>query len=424
MNTRFDVLVVGAGPAGIAAAVSAAEVVRRVALVDDNPSPGGQIWRKGAALPASARRWLGALNASSVSCLSGWSVYDAPAPGVLSAERNSEHINLHYDKLILATGARELFLPFPGWTLPNVFGAGGLGAMARGGLPVQGKRIVIAGSGPLLLAVAAHLAARGARIVAVCEQAPIPRLARFAVHLLPQPAKLMQGVAYRWAFREAAFHTRCWPVAANGTEKLESVTLQQVTRQWSISCDYLACGFHLVPNIELAQLIGCRIEDGLVATDDLQTTSLADVLCAGEPTGIGGVELALVEGQVAGLAAAGNLEVAQKLARRRRKMLGFARSLSQAYALDPQLRKLASDATFVCRCEDVAFGALRPHNSWRDAKLHTRCGMGPCQGRVCGAAASFLFNWNIDGIRPPVIPALVSSLAATNTISDDTKENT
>lgn len=421
MNQRFDILVVGAGPAGVAAAVSAAAVGKRVGLVDDNPAAGGQIWRAGITRPASARKWLDKLDASHVTRLQGWRVFDAPAPGLLRAEYKSECDELTYGKLILATGARERFLPFPGWTLPNVMGAGGLDAMVRGGLQIAGKRIVVAGTGPLLLAVAAHLARQGAKIVAICEQAPLRRFLPFGVQLLREPAKLLQGVEYGFATRGAKFYTSCWPIAANGGNKLEAVTLERNGKRWEEPCDYLACGFHLVPNLELPVLMGCRIEEGFVAVDPLQRTSIADVFCAGESTGIGGVELGLLEGEIAGLAAAGRTEAAEKLARKRGRKLGFVRGLRGVTALDPRLKKLASDTTLLCRCEDVSYGKMSEHADWRDAKLHTRCGMGPCQGRICGAAAEFLFGWDVTpadfGVRPPIFPALVSSLGATDKLT-------
>ena len=293
MSEHFDILVVGAGPAGIAAAISASSSGKRVGLVDDNPAPGGQIWRSGASQAAAARKWLARLDAAPVLRLQGWRVFDHPKRGTLRAEYNQDCRDLRYGQLILATGARELFLPFPGWTLPNVMGAGALDAMVRGGLPIAEKRVVVAGTGPLLLAVAAHLSRRGAKVVALCEQAPLRRFVPFAAHLLSEPAKLLQGISYLTATRGTQFYTSCWPIAASGTEKLESVTLQRGGKNWDVRCDYLACGFHLVPNLEMAALLGCRIEDGFVATDDLLRTSVADVFCAGEPTGIGGVDLAL-----------------------------------------------------------------------------------------------------------------------------------
>lgn len=421
MKQHFQVLVVGAGPAGIAAAVRAAESGQRVGLLDDNPAAGGQIWRRGARLPKAARQWLAKLSAASVVRLQGWHVFGAPAKGILLAERNglsvtasgeSDHLELSYDKLILATGARERFLPFPGWTLPNVMGAGGLDAMVRGGLPVSGKRVVVAGTGPLLLAVAAHLVGHGAKVVAICEQAPMRRLRPFAFSLLSQPGKAVQGIRLRFATRGARFYTSCWPVAANGREQLESVTLLRDGKQWQVECDYLACGFHLVPNLELPRMIGCRIQDGFVAVDQWQQTSVSNVLCAGEPTGIGGVDMAVAEGQIAGLAATGSVERAKKLMEKRNRGRGFVHALEAAFELDSRLRSLPSSETFVCRCEDVSFGALTGYSSARDAKLHTRCGMGACQGRICGAAAQFLFGWGANSVRPPILPAYLSSLAA------------
>ncbi len=346
--------------------------------------------------------------------LQGWRVIDHPISGTLRAERNQNCRDLSYGKLILATGARERFLPFPGWTLPNVMGAGGLDAIVRGGLPIAGKRVVVAGTGPLLLAVAAHLARRGAKIIAICEQAPLCRFVPFTATLLSDPAKLLQGIAYILATRASRFYPGCWPTAASGKEKLESVTLQRAGRTGTCPATTWPAVIILVPNLELAALLGCRIEDGFVATDDLQRTSVADVFCAGEPTGIGGVDLALLEGQIAGLAATGRTTEAEQLAQHRRRRLGFVHALRDASALDPQLKKLATETTLVCRCEDVSYGALREHASWRDAKLQTRCGMGPCQGRICGAATEFLFGWDSaqieSNIRPPIFPAMVSSL--------------
>jgi len=180
----------------------------------------------------------------------------------------------------------------------------------------------------------------------------------------------------------------------------------------TISCDYLACGFHLVPNTELAAFLGCEIDQGFVRVDDFQRTTVSGVFCAGEPTGIGGFELAVHEGQIAGLAAAGRTDEARRFFSAREKQKKFARALETAFSLRPELRGIVSPATLVCRCEDVSYSKLRSCANWRAAKLQTRCGMGPCQGRVCGPATQFLFNWNPDSVRPPIFPARVESMAA------------
>jgi NADPH-dependent 2,4-dienoyl-CoA reductase/sulfur reductase-like enzyme len=150
--------------------------------------------------------------------------------------------------------------------------------------------------------------------------------------------------------------------------------------------------------------------NGFVQVNEFQATSVPDVFCAGEPTGIGGADRALVEGQVAGLAAAGAWDQARTLFGRRAAWVGFRAGLDQAFALRPELRQLAAPDTVVCRCEDVRLADLKGCESLRAAKLHTRCGMGSCQGRTCGAAVRFLFGWENDSIRPPLFPVRLASL--------------
>lgn len=429
MTLHFETLVVGSGPAGIAAAVCAAESGAKVGLIDDNPNTGGQIWRTGVKSGSgvshgqAAAKWRGRLLAARVTPLQGWSVFDQPSPNILCAERGEESTSFRYDNLILATGARERFLPFPGWTLPNVMGVGAIQAMVKGGLPIRGKRVVLAGSGPLLLAVAASLKAAGAIVVCVCEQASVSQLLPFALSLVATPGKIAEGICYKAATLEIPFHTSSWPVeiqtaSMNASDGSLSVTLSIDGNLKTIACDYLACGFHLAPNIELPALLGCELANGAVAVNEWQETSVPGVYCAGEPTGIGGLELSLVEGQIAGLAAAGKAELARGLFAKRRRLSRFAARLGAAFALRPELKTLPEDETLLCRCEDVPYGAVRKHLSWRAAKLHTRCGMGPCQGRVCGTAAEFLLGWKVDSVRPPVFPALVSSLESSRAFDE------
>ena len=409
----FDVLIIGGGPAGIAAAVRAAECGARVGIVDDNPALGGQIWRGGREQKkvTEAEKWLNRLQRASVTIALETRVFHQPEPGVLFAESSDHLCELQYQKLVLATGARERFLPFPGWTLPNVMGAGGLQAMVKAGLPIHGKRVVLAGSGPLLLAVAAYLRNHGAQILVICEQASWSSLLRFAAALIRQPQKLAQAIQLRREIGRVRFLTNSWPIAARGRDVLESVSIVHGGVSEEIACDYLACGFHLVPNTELAALLGCEVRAGFVQVDEFQQTTASNVFCAGEPTGIGGVELSLVEGEIAGLAAAGQSKEARKLFGARQTLQRFANLLSRTFALREELRHLPSAETIVCRCEDVAHTRLLEHESWRAAKLHTRCGMGACQGRVCGSAAEFLYQWRPDSVRPPVFPARIESLA-------------
>jgi NADPH-dependent 2,4-dienoyl-CoA reductase/sulfur reductase-like enzyme len=291
-------------------------------------------------------------------------------------------------------------------------GAGGLQAMVKSGLPIRGKRVVVAGTGPLLLAVAAYARKHGAEIPIICEQATRRTLARFSLALLMHPAKIAQGLQLKRELAGISFAANSWPLAARGQQTLESVTILRGKKSEVIRCDYLACGFHLIPNVELPQLLGCQIQTGHIRVDEFQRTTVEGIFCAGEPTGIGGVELALIEGQIAGLAAAKSMAEARKLFGEREKARRFARILDETFRLRPELRSLPSPETVVCRCDDVPYSRLQEYNSWRAAKLHTRCGMGPCQGRVCGPATRFLFGWNPDSVRPPVFPVRVESMAA------------
>lgn len=407
-----DVLVVGGGPAGLAAAVSAAHSGRRVLLVDENPTPGGQIWRGEWTSPHSrhAASWFDRLRRARIPLLTGVRIIAEVAERTLLGESSEAIYEFRSKAVVLATGARERFLPFPGWTLPNVMGAGGLQALVKMGLPIRDKRIVVAGTGPLLLAVAAYLQAQGAQVLAIAEQASRAHALSLGRTLLRFPSKVGQAVLLRGRLWRTPYYWECWPIAAHGEGRVHSVVLRQGSRTREIPCDYLACGFHLVPNVELALLLGCELHDGYVCVNDYQETSRANVFCAGEPTGIGGVELALIEGRIAGYAAAGRREEARALFGQRARWRRFASQLNCAFALRPELKTVPDGRTIVCRCEDVPLERLRGYGSWKEAKLQTRCGMGPCQGRICGPAVEFLFGWTVESPRPPIFPARAESL--------------
>jgi D-hydroxyproline dehydrogenase subunit alpha len=410
---QADVLIIGSGPAGLAAACAAAESGRQVTVVDDNAGAGGQIWRGQSHKPENkeAAGWLRRVKRANIEFIQGARVFHQPEAGVLLAESFKNYYELSYQKLILATGARERFLPFQGWTLPRVFGAGGLQALVKSGMPINGKKVVIAGSGPLLLAVAAYLRKRGAHILLIAEQAKMQQLYGFASALIRQPGKIAQAVKLKLELGGIPYRRDCYVIAASAEEDSLRLTLRQGAKNRDVVCDYLACGFHLVPNTEVASLLGCNVEDNCVQVNEFQQTSIQQIYCAGESTGIGGLELSLIEGEIAGLAVADKLDRARRFFAKREKLRDFAGALNRAFALRDELKQVVAAETIVCRCEDVAFARLQKYDSWRIAKLQTRCGMGPCQGRVCGPAIEFLLDWKVASVRPPVFPARLDSLA-------------
>jgi len=403
---HFDIVIVGAGPAGLAAAAAASSSHMSIAIIDGNSEAGGQIWRaeKGSRSSA-ASKLISRINERKVEFISGTQVFDA-ADSTLICERDGRRLEIGYNKLIISTGARELFLPFPGWTLDGIFGAGGLQALVKGGFDITNKRIIVAGSGPLLLAVADYLKSKGAKVVAIIEQARSGSIRKFARSLWHSPDKLTQAAALRARLLGIPYKTDSFirSVREENGEKIVTVDNREYR------CDLVACGFHLVPSLELPSLLGCEIKDGLVAVDERQRTTIDNIFCAGETTGIGGVDRSLIEGEIAGLAAIGRDEEARKLLPKRKAAHAFADSLNKTFELRDELKKLADDTTLLCRCEDVAIGAVKESTSWREAKLQTRCGMGPCQGRVCGAAARFIFDWELDTARPPIYSVRLENL--------------
>jgi NADPH-dependent 2,4-dienoyl-CoA reductase/sulfur reductase-like enzyme len=418
-----DVAVIGAGPAGMAAAARAAESGRRVVLVDEAPNVGGQIWRHRAraTLGAEARRWLDRLSRSTADVQPGLAVVDVVRDAadsltiIAERHRGGPVVLVHATSVVLATGARERFLPFPGWTLPGVVGIGGAQALLKQGASFAGRRVVIAGTGPLMLPVAASLSSAGARVELVAEQAPSGAVRDFALSLVWYPETLAQAALYRVAFLRSPYQLGTWVTEAAGRDRVEGVVVTDGRRTRRVACDVLCTGYGLVPNVELARMLGCEVAHGGVVVTDHHATTVPGVYAAGETTGIGGVGLSLVEGEIAGAAASGAVRPDSALVRRRKALRDVAASLEQTFTPRSELRALALEDTIVCRCEDVRRASVAGMRDARQAKLHARAGMGACQGRVCGPALEFLLGWPAGTVRPPTEPSRVSTLAVAAT---------
>ena len=435
-DTRYDALVVGGGAAGMSAALAAASQGARVALIDEHDRPGGPIWRAGAASrpPRRAQSLVAAMRADSrIDYLPSHTVVDARRRSdgdpesrlaILDNQRADGSRWIRAPKLILATGSVERFLPFPGWTLPGVTGVGGLQALVKGGLPVTGRRVLVAGSGPLTLALAALLRQRGAEVRGPFEQAAGHRVRGFLGRLaLRYPDKLIQAAGLAWTAGKLQ-----GPTTSRWIERVEPGTERTLRAHvtgprggvQSVEADYVACAFGLAPRIELAALLGCALgEANGVARAQvdhrLESVNQNGIHCAGELVGIAGVDSALAEGHLAGLAAFGaETESASRAARKARR---FGELLEQTFSPRPEVLRLATDETIVCRCEDVSWSAVHggPPGQWathqasgffgvRDAKLKTRCGMGVCQGKVCGPLLQSILGWSRDNVRAPLAP--------------------
>ncbi|WP_329124905.1 NAD(P)/FAD-dependent oxidoreductase [Streptomyces sp. NBC_01353] len=462
----YDLVVVGAGSAGLAGAVIASELGLSVALVDASTQSGGQFYRHpapalGAVRPealhhdwstfSNLRRRLGA---SGIAHLTGHHVWSLAKEAdetwtvhaVTGADGTAKRpVRIRARTLLLATGAYERQLPFPGWTLPGVVGAAGAQAMLKSGLVLPGRRIVVAGSGPLLLAVAASLAAAGARVPTVVEAAGYLRYARTPRALVANPQKAAEALVHGAALlrHRVRVRLRSAVTEVHGTDRVEAVTVTRLDRDWRpvpgtgrrIACDALAVGHGLVPQIELATALGCATRPlpdctlGL-ALDGLQETSVRGLWAAGETGGVGGAELAWTEGELAGRAVVARLLGRRSdagriagLQRRRDRMRAFADVMASAHAPGPGWPVWLTDDTDVCRCEEVTVGCVREAvadlgaRDARTVKLLTRAGMGWCQGRMCGTAVACLAAR--DGVaeppserRPFAVPVSLSTLAA------------
>ncbi|MEV0114269.1 NAD(P)/FAD-dependent oxidoreductase [Streptomyces sp. NPDC050844] len=444
----MNLAVIGAGPAGLAAALAAADRGIRVRLVDSAAQPGGQFYRQpplafGARRPQELhhqwRTWQRLrdglarhVEAGRVTHLAEhhvWFVERQLEPSgfivhALLGPEQEEPATVRADAVLIATGGYEKVLPFPGWTLPGVVTAGGAQAMLKGGLVLPGRTAVVAGTGPLLMPVAVGLAAAGADVAALVESAGPKDFARHAATFAAHPAKLAEGASYAAALlrHRVPLLPRHTVVEAHGKDRIEAVTVAaldpagrvEAGTERRIPCDTLAVGHGMLPHTDIAEALGCRIVGPGVAVDAEQRTDVPGVWAAGESTGIGGAALSLTEGHIAGRSAAARLRGREPdprswaaAAKSRTKARQFAAAVDAVYAPPAHWAELLYDDTLVCRCEEVPASAVREAvdelgaTDARSVKLLTRAGMGWCQGRMCAAAVDGLTGCEATSARRP-----------------------
>jgi len=461
-----ELLVIGGGPAGMASALTAARHGVAVTLVDERPTLGGQIYKQfgDGFVVADARalgrhyeegsRLISAVQRSRVHVLTGATVWGIWGNDAYVHRDDAPPECIRTRCIIIAAGAYDRPVPFPGWTLPGVITAGGAQALAKVQRVAPGRRILMAGSGPLALSFAAELAHAGANVVMLAEAAPRPSVAsllRMARAYPGNATPLGDGVRYFSMLRTHHVTVR-WSTMirrAEGTTGVERAVIGRVDADWRpitgteqvLDVDTVCVGYGLFPSNELARLCGCahsydEERGGLTAVrDEWMRSSVPGILVAGDGAGVSGSAVAIEEGRLAGIAAAmdtghlatGDADVAASRPRTSlRRTARLRRALSRMYPVGAGIYDLAAGTTIICRCEEVSLdeisGALKSGvTDTQGVKSRTRAGMGLCQGRMCGrqvaAEVSRVTARSIADVpafssRPPVKPVPIATLAA------------
>lgn len=457
MKSHYQLLIIGSGPAGLAAAVTASNQGISCALLDEQATPGGQIYRSIESVPESRAQVLGTEYQRGKQLAEAFRACDVdyfPETKVWSLSRDLEVGITHKeqsrfitaDQILVASGAIERPVPFPGWTLPGVMqaGAGQILFKSSGVIPSDG--VVLAGSGPLLLLLAWQYMQVGVNVKAMLDVTPLSN------HLLAMPKLprallahhyLTKGLVYQRDLKRAGVATKIGvsDLRAEGDGELQTVHYRHLGREQSLETDLLMTHFGVIPHIWLTQAAGCKhLWDSSQQCwrpqhDRWGNTSIEGILIAGDGAGINGARSAEHAGRLAGLQALhalGAITQAKRdsLSVKERKWVAsehHIRPFLEAYFAIPQNMLATTDKeTIVCRCEEITAGQIREaveqaHGDSNQVKYLSRCGMGPCQGRQCANAVAHIVAdaggqaISVDSHfrgRPPVAPLTLAQLAS------------
>ncbi len=455
MSASCDVLVVGAGPAGMAAASTASKLGLQVTLLDEQPAPGGQIHRAIEARASNAGTVLQDDDARGVALalefrksganyLPGTQAWQLQPDGKVYVTDGERASCLHARRVVIATGAMERAVPLPGWTLPGVMTVGAAQIRLKTTAYIPPSDTWLAGSGPLLWLYAAQLLKSGGRIAGILDTAPrdnIVRSLRHAWGALRNHAYLSRGLAMQRVVRNSGV-----PVI-NNVCTLEVLGRRQVERVrygvdgvWREAAATVVLLHHgVVPHVHASRSLGAEHQWRELqrcfapVVDGWGNTSVANFAAVGDCAGIVGAEASLLQGRLAALEAARALGKWNE-AERDRQAVPYRKALQAHLPARPFLDALfaprasllaPADEVIVCRCESISAGQLR--NAVKlgamgpnQVKAFTRCGMGPCQGRICGLAAAEtiaaargtgMAQTGVFNVRPPLKPVTMRELA-------------
>ena len=460
----IELLIIGAGPAGLAAAIEAVRAGVSVTMMDENPRVGGQIFRQlhegfvatdPKALGHDYRRGQNLLAEfdrirSRVEYLEGslvWGIFENNEVAILRGENSR---SVRFGKLIISSGAYDRPVPFPGWTLPGVFTAGGAQSLVKTQRVMPGENMLLVGSGPLQLALANQIAGAGGNVAAIVEAGRIENWLKLARASWGQWMLLADAARYGWGIRKAKIPLlrNHIIIEARGIEQVEEAVVAEVDTDWRpksgservFTVDTVAVGYGFVPSVELALLAGCDLRyepllgGWIPVRDENMKTNLPDVYAVGDCAGVAGSLVAIDEGRIAGLAAARALDRLPETATRQRMRpcrkrltaLNRFRAVLDAISLPrPGLHELSRDDTIICRCREIPLREIKKAlqegaTDLNEIKRRIGIGMGPCQGRMCGPALLEIAagekkepptNFGYLNPRPPLKPVPLSVLA-------------
>jgi len=460
----WDVAIVGGGPAGLAASVEAARHGLSVIVFEERISLGGQIYKQfgpgfvvknPSALGHDYRdgqELLAAVRKSTVVLRTDTSVLSIYADEIVVVSGDQKAETIRARRFILAPGAHDRPVVFPGWTLPGVITAGGAQTLIKTQRVVPGERILFAGSGPLALAFPAQLKRYGANLIEALEAGPAPRLKdllRLAVRAPRNFGVLRDALGYRLALLRSRVPLRYRRiiVRAEGEDRVEYVVHAMADANWHpipgteerVAVDTLCIGYGFFPSIELMRLAGCVMDydenlgGSAVRLDSWMRTSVPNVFAVGDGAGVEGSIVAMAQARIAAVGIAADLGFvelteAESVARPWRTQLrakrSFSKSLQSMYRVGSGIYELDEPDTIVCRCEGVKSGELQSViDSTSDiavVKGYTRAGMGLCQGRNCqhhvAAMISRHYSVPIEAVslataRFPVRPVFLRQVA-------------